>query len=212
LLLINSHNFTLVRNLLGKLELYLMLRIASGQFKGRQLKAPPSTITRPVTGLFRKSIFDSCQSAIEDAVVADLFAGSGILGLEALSRGAKKAYFIEKDRKAIDVIEQNIALLGVKSKSQLIKGDFFRHFTKIPDKIDVAFLDPPYTIGLEGYLEILSLLMKEEEKFSQEAHIFFELSSKFATEIENRFAKPFTIHRVKKSSTTTLLHLRKKLE
>jgi len=184
-----------------------MLRISGGEFKGRNLKSPPTSITRPAMGLIRKSIFDSCQGEIQGAVVADLFAGSGILGLEALSRGAKRATFIEKNNKVIDCIKENVTHLDVRDKATILEGDVYALFNTLPDSIDIAFLDPPYTIGLEGYLILLNFLHDHQDQFASEAHIYLEARATHAKEIAGHLPTSLSLRKEKKSSTTTLFHL-----
>ena len=185
-----------------------MLRIGGGEFKGRMLKMPQTKSTRPSTALFRKSIFDSCQSAITEAVVADLFAGSGILGIEALSRGAKNAYFIDLHHKPIKTIKENLSILKLESRSHVMQGDVYSLFPKIKELLDIAFIDPPYTIGLEGYQELLMFLKEHKDQFADDAHIYLEVSTQFASSLE--LPDAFALLKEKKSSTTTLLNLQKK--
>ena len=186
----------------------MTLKIGGGEFKGRKLKMPGSGVTRPSTALLRKSIFDSCQVAISGAVVADLYAGSGILGLEALSRGALRAYFIEIHHKVAGCIKENISTLGVEDKSHLLQGDVFSHFPKIEEPLDIVFLDPPYTIGLEGYKKLLTFLEERKDQFSEGAHLYLEVASQFASSLT--FPEYFALLKEKKSSTTALFHLQKK--
>jgi 16S rRNA (guanine966-N2)-methyltransferase len=116
----------------------------AGEFKGRKLVAPASAGTRPTTDRVREAIFNALTSldVLVDATVADLYAGSGALGLEALSRGARHCTFIEKDRAALSAIHANIATLGVGGRTRVIYGDALVMSRGLV--VDVAFADPPY--------------------------------------------------------------------
>lgn len=128
------------------------MRIIAGKWKGKQLVAPPGETTRPTSDRARQALFDMLWHApwagrdvVEGAVVLDAFAGTGTLGLEALSRGAATASFIEKDRAALAALRANIA--NCKAEAQVIAGDA----TKPPRPLQpaaLAFLDPPYGSGL----------------------------------------------------------------
>lgn len=118
--------------------------IIGGEFKKRKLIAPKGEQTRPSKNMLRETFFNICSRYIEEAIFADLFAGSGAIGLEALSRGAKHVYFIENHKNAIQAIEKNIALLKVENRVTLLKGDVFTHLPKIKGYLDIIFSDPPY--------------------------------------------------------------------
>src|SRR5690349_16037799 len=98
------------------------MRIVAGEFRGRRLSAPPGARTRPTADRVREALF-SILGAIEGMRVADVFAGSGALGIEALSRGAAHATFVERDRRAAEVIERNVASVGAEERSELLVGD-----------------------------------------------------------------------------------------
>ncbi len=122
------------------------MRLTGGQGKGRRLKQPPSSI-RPTSARTRETLFQLVAGRIEDAAVLDLFAGSGLLGLESLARGAKEAVFIEKDRVALKVIRENIGLCGFDERTAIITGDVFRILKNpgsLPGPFDLVFADPPY--------------------------------------------------------------------
>ena len=126
------------------------MRIIAGQFRGRDLLAPASQTTRPITDRVKQSLFDMITGDLPAAVVYDCFAGTGSMGLESLSRGARLALFFEADRSAIALLKQNITALGIGPQSRIIPGDLFKWFTHtIPadvDKPTVIFLDPPYRL------------------------------------------------------------------
>jgi 16S rRNA (guanine966-N2)-methyltransferase len=143
------------------------MRIIAGQFRGRKLLPPEGDATRPITDRVKQSVFDILSPRIEGAVVFDLFAGTGSMGLECLSRGAAKAVFFEADRSAISRLRENIEALGLSPEHAVIRaGDLFKHFGVGDEdaECDLAFLDPPYRFLTErgGDLRTLAerLLMK----------------------------------------------------
>lgn len=123
------------------------MRIIAGEFRGRNILAPESDTTRPITDRAKQSLFDILAPTIEGACVYDCFAGTGSMGLESLSRGCERAVFFERDRSAIGRLRQNIEALKVGDRSQVVTMDIFRHFAvmpKAPHPAAVVFLDPPY--------------------------------------------------------------------
>ena len=127
------------------------MKITSGEYKYRKLEIPDGI--RPTTEKVREAIFSMIASWIPDAVVLDLFAGSGALGLEALSRGAGIAYFNELDRKNYKILNSNINHCRAEEKSHVMNGDFRTCLEKLGFKnvkLDVILMDPPYH---EGYYE-----------------------------------------------------------
>ena len=127
------------------------MRIITGDFKGRRLEMPENNNIRPTTEKVKEAIFSIIAGNLEDAVCVDLFAGTGNLGLEALSRGAGKCYFADNSRESLDLIKRNIAMCRAEEWSCVIPGDFEKVLTRLGErgeKIDIFFLDPPYKRGL----------------------------------------------------------------
>lgn len=125
----------------------MTLKILGGQFKGRILKSPKNTATRPSQGILRQAVFNICQHEIDGARFLDLFAGSGAMGLEALSRGARRAVFVEKDREALRVLRENISLLHLEEQTDLLAADVLIALQKLAGKkaaFDLIYIDPPY--------------------------------------------------------------------
>ena len=120
------------------------MRVVAGELGGRRLVSPDGTSTRPTTDRVREAIFNSLGSAglIEGALVADLYAGSGALGIEALSRGAEHCVFVERDRTALRALDANLDALDLRSRSKVITFDVFSVASSID--ADIAFADPPY--------------------------------------------------------------------
>ena len=135
-----------------------MLKIISGIKKNTNIEQP-SSVTRPTMQRVRKTIFDMIFKEVKGKNVLDCFAGSGAMGFEALSIGARQAYFIENDKSAFHVIKSNASKLSFNDKSVIINADFFKPQTfkhLIKDHIDIIFIDPPY--GKFHYEDILSVL------------------------------------------------------
>jgi len=128
----------------------LLLRIVGGEFRGRELNSPPkkSMATRPTLDRVKESLFDILARRLEGVNVLDLCAGTGSLGLEALSRGAKSATFLEKDLRNIKLIEENANKLGVNSKASVIKGELPFAIGKCKGPFEIVFFDPPYKSDL----------------------------------------------------------------
>ena len=121
------------------------MRVIAGDAKGRKLVSPRSRAVRPTSDRVREAIFDvlSHLGVIEDATVVDLYAGTGALGIEALSRGAKSATFVDNDRAALQVIEENLARTGFSNDAKLVRADAIS-WCRRAGHVDLAFADPPY--------------------------------------------------------------------
>ncbi len=135
------------------------MRIIAGEFRGRTLLPPEGDVTRPITDRVKQSLFDILAPRIEGAAAFDLFAGTGSMGLECLSRGAAFATFFDADRSALARLRRNIDAVGVAARSKVIPGDLFKWFraTDPTPAIDFAFLDPPYRFLTERPDDVRSL-------------------------------------------------------
>ena len=124
------------------------MRIIAGRLKGRRLRGPVGTGVRPTSDALRETLFNVLGPTIDGLRVLDAFAGTGALGLEALSRGAVSVTFVERDRREVRVLEANVAACGVQDACVIIRDDFLgidgRH--DIPHAFDLALLDPPYDL------------------------------------------------------------------
>jgi 16S rRNA (guanine966-N2)-methyltransferase len=121
------------------------LRVAGGEARGRRLKAPKNI--RPTQGMVKQAIFNMAGPRIEGATVLDLFAGSGALGIEALSRGAALVVFVDQEPRGLAILRQNLDALGFKERARLVKSDVVRWLESSPATVasaDYIFLDPPY--------------------------------------------------------------------
>ena len=126
------------------------MRLIAGEWRGRPIVAPEGQATRPTSDRAREGLFSMLQSrhgSFEGLRVADLFAGTGALGLEALSRGAAHCLFLDKDRNAVTAIQRNIAALGAASRAE-VRTQSLEHAPPPPQPCDIIFLDPPYRTGL----------------------------------------------------------------
>lgn len=125
-----------------------MLRIVAGELGGRRISAPPGRGTRPTREMVREAWFSALGDAVRGARMVDLFAGSGALGIEALSRGAASVDFVESDRRAAAVIRDNLEELGLTGRSRLVRRDVAVFLRDEPDEpYDLALADPPYRSG-----------------------------------------------------------------
>jgi 16S rRNA (guanine966-N2)-methyltransferase len=120
------------------------MRVVAGDLRGRQFEAPPGLDTRPTTDKVREAVFNALGSLdlVRDARVADLYAGSGGLGIEALSRGAAHVTFVERDRAAVAVLRDNLARLGLGQRSRVVVGDAVAMVGSLD--VDLVLADPPY--------------------------------------------------------------------
>jgi 16S rRNA (guanine966-N2)-methyltransferase len=128
----------------------MSLKILGGRFRGRILVTPNIETTRPTLAILRKAVFDILQTQIEDAHVLDLYAGSGAMGFEALSRGAAAATFVETNTRAFSCIKKNVETLGVEKESTLVSYDallFLKKLGKEKISFDLIYVDPPYALG-----------------------------------------------------------------
>ena len=127
------------------------LRIIGGEFKGRKLYTIPGTLTRPTADRLRESIFNILSCLVKDAVVLDLFSGTGALGIEALSRGANSAVFIDNSKAALSIVERNIQSCAVDNLSQIITWNIVKNLNcikSVDSKFNLVFMDPPYNKGM----------------------------------------------------------------
>lgn len=131
------------------------MRVIGGEFRSRRLKTLPGLKTRPTPDRLRESLFNILAPRIENAVFLDAYAGTGAVGIEALSRGAREAVFVEKSRAAADVIRENLKSLGLDARAQVICGKVSVVLER--SAAGLVFLDPPYDLEQE-YSQALALL------------------------------------------------------
>ena len=133
------------------------MRVVAGTLRGRPIVAPEGEGTRPTTDRAREATFNSLVSlgAVEDAKVIDLFAGSGAMGIEALSRGAASCAFLERDRKALDSIRHNIKTLQLIDNTTVLSGDVMTNVVALRN-VDLVLADPPY--DFDRWADLLTVL------------------------------------------------------
>lgn len=134
------------------------MRVVAGQARGRRLRAPEGEATRPTSDRVREAVFNALFSlgAVQDARVADLYAGSGALGIEALSRGAAHAWFVESDRAAAAVIAENLDTLGFRASATVMQRPVESTVADLPGELDLVLVDPPY--AFDGWLDLLAAI------------------------------------------------------
>ncbi len=133
------------------------LRVISGQARGRKLLAPEGLDTRPTTDRVKESMFNLIMPYMPAESVLDLFAGSGALGIEALSRGSKHGTFVEADKAAVKIVKKNLELARQTDKAQVVEKDAFSFLSGTSKVFDIIFLDPPYNKGMiDKALELIS--------------------------------------------------------
>jgi 16S rRNA (guanine966-N2)-methyltransferase len=176
------------------------MRVIAGSLKGRRLKAPTWTGLRPTSDKLRETLFNVLAADIEGARVLDGYAGTGAVGIEALSRGAAHVTFVERDPRAASLVESNLAACAVEGGYTIQRGDVASVVRQMdPDvKFDLVFLDPPYEVE-----DVSSTLEAVESRLSEKGRVVLER----ATRREPRV--PVTFQRVRdvKSGDSTLTFL-----
>jgi len=145
------------------------MRVIAGEFRSRRLASVPGLETRPTPDRLRESLFNILAPRIEGAVFVDLYAGTGAVGIEALSRGASKVIFIEQGRAALQAIRENVRALGVADRSEVRPGKVTAMIDRVIDQIGdqigagIVFLDPPYDREAEYELVLEKLARRPPE-------------------------------------------------
>ena len=124
------------------------MRVITGTARGRRLKEPVGLETRPTADRVKEGIFSSIQFELEGRRVLDLFGGTGQMGIEALSRGAAHATFVDLRKEAVGIIRENLSLTGFSDRATVVQGDYLAFLTRCRETFDVIFLDPPYETEL----------------------------------------------------------------
>lgn len=156
------------------------MRVVAGKAKGIPLKAPAGDEVRPTVDRLKETLFNMIQYEVADMVVADVFAGSGGLGIEALSRGATEAYFCEKNKAAFNILKENIKKTGLSENANLFFGDYKLGLSAAKAKLiqfDLVFLDPPY--HLENLYSEAIAFLAENDLLAEDALIIAETKKGF---------------------------------
>jgi 16S rRNA (guanine966-N2)-methyltransferase len=150
------------------------IRVIAGSAKGRQLKLVPGDTTRPVMDRVKEALFNIIGRDIFDATFLDLFAGTGSVGIEALSRGAKQAVFVEIERKAIQTIEDNLKLTKLNAKAVIRRGDAFSILKQPPTQpFDFIYIAPPQYKGL--WEQVLAALDADPKWIGQYTSVIVQI-------------------------------------
>lgn len=180
-----------------------MPRVIAGKYKGMRLNAPKGDKTRPTSDKVKEALFSIIQMRIPGSRFLDLFAGSGQMGLEALSRGAEEAVMVEQNRSAGNVIRSNIEKLRAEQETEIIFADVFRAMRVLAEagrKFDIVYMDPPYAEAASYFKRITSVL-SELDLLSDEGVLIIEHSAN--TELDKNVIN-LTLTRRCKYGTTLL--------
>jgi 16S rRNA (guanine966-N2)-methyltransferase len=161
------------------------VRVVAGSLRGRRLVAPEGRDTRPTGDRVREAVFNALGSldAVDDARVVDLFAGSGALGIEALSRGARHCVFIDHDRRAREAVRSNLRALGLEDRAQVVAADARAHLEATGERFDLALADPPYRY--DAWPELLTAL--DAEWLVAESDRVIEVPAPWSTVRQKRY-------------------------
>lgn len=191
------------------------MQIIGGKYRSRRLLAPKGTCTRPTSGRLRGTFFDICQSLVEGSFFLDVFAGAGAMGLEALSRGATRAVFIEKHPKAVACIRKNVEMLGLQEQAEILQGDAFSLLARLEKKkkkFSLIYADPPYSTRCHWkgqvllYSERVLRLVEEHQLLLEGGSVFIEESSK--EQLEQTGLHKLQIHKPRMQGVSTLHHFK----
>ena len=182
------------------------MRVIAGTARSLPLKTPAGMDTRPTQDRIKETLFNVLQNDVPGAVFVDLFSGSGGIGIEALSRGARKAYFVDNSPKSLACIQENLVFTKLADKSIILKQDVITALTSIFEKeVDIIFMDPPYDNGHEE--RVLSVL-QGVRYVTEDTLIIVEAS--LHTDMDYAKDYGFEIIKEKKYKTNKHIFLRKK--
>lgn len=173
----------------------IILRVIAGKARHIILKTPKGLHTRPTTDRIKETLFNIMQCLIPDSIFLDLYSGSGAIGIEALSRGAKRAIFVEKDRQACKCIQENLIATKLIGQAQILQMDVAQALRVLEGKkeqITMVFLDPPYERGLE---EKTLAALDQFDCLQEEAVVIVEASQK--TDIAEEYFQNLTFWKKK---------------
>jgi len=160
------------------------MRVISGKYRGKKLLAPEGMNTRPTTDRVKEALFGAIQFIVPKAKVLDLFAGSGALGIEALSRGAESCVFVENDLKSIDVLKTNLE--NIEGEYRIMNSDYLSALNNLKnEKYDLVFLDPPYE---SGYYKKSMEFLRDNDIVEEEGIIVLEVKTGIETKAEEYFS------------------------
>lgn len=181
------------------------MRVIAGKARSLKLKTPEGTATRPTTDRIKETLFNMIQGEIPGCIFIDLFAGSGEIGIEALSRGADHAYFVENGKEAISCILDNLSFTKFSDNATLLKQDVFSALSMISEKeADVIFIDPPYQAGYE---EKVFMMLNQQPYVTENTLLILEADLHMDTNFLPELG--FTVVKEKKYKTNKHVFVRK---
>lgn len=164
-----------------------MLRVIGGKFKSRRIKEVKSQTTRPTTDKNKESLFNMLGQFFQGGLMLDLFAGSGAIGIEAISRGMDEVEMVENNFQAVKIIKENLNTLGIENQCKVVRQDVFSYLNTTLKKYNLIFADPPYALDkykqlldLINYRQLLAdngIIVMEADKaqlFEEKVHHFFK--------------------------------------
>jgi 16S rRNA (guanine(966)-N(2))-methyltransferase RsmD len=165
------------------------VRIISGSAKGRKLSSVPGKGTRPITARVKGALFSILMPHLRGAVLLDLFAGTGAVGIEALSRGAGRVVFVERAHKALDVLRHNLELTALLDRSELVHGDAFQYLARVPrqEQFDIIYVAPPQYREL--WLKAL-LTLDAPGLLADDGLVVVQMHPKEASDVQLHFLEP----------------------
>lgn len=175
------------------------MRVISGIARRIQLKTPVGMETRPTTDRIKETLFNMISPNLADSTFLDLFSGSGGIGIEALSRGAKEAVFIEQNRDAVECIKENLKRTRMEESGSVLSMDVIRGLSYLEDRgkiFDVVFMDPPYS---SGYEQQVLTYFKNSQLINEETLVIFEAA--LDTDLEWMNLVNFQVDKIKKYKT-----------
>lgn len=163
------------------------MRVISGKLRGRVLKGYNIEGTRPTMDRVKESVFASIYDYIDESIILDLFAGSGNLGIESISNGASKCYFVDNNIECINVIKDNIRTFKIENNSEVIKGDYKVAIKRLASNnisFDIIFIDPPYKYCIK---EELFKMIIDNNLVNKDGIVVYEYSNKEEVDISDNF-------------------------
>ncbi len=138
------------------------MRIISGEYKGKKLKPPKNKFIRPTSDRVKEAVFNILGSKVLDSLFLDLFAGTGSMGIEALSRGASRAVFVDNNNSSLKIIRENLEMTKLLNKSEIINDSCLNCVNKLKhkyEKFDIIYMDPPY--NMENIIQLLEIVINQ---------------------------------------------------
>lgn len=163
------------------------MRVITGIARGRRLETLEGEDVRPTTDRIKEAVFSIIQFETEGRVFLDLFAGSGQMGIEALSRGAKTAYFVDNAKKSVETLKRNLKTTKLEQNAKVFSMDFQSFLAMNSERFDIVFLDPPYRTGmLQRSLELIPEVMKDTGVIIAENPLDEEILSNYGNFVLDR--------------------------